>query len=135
MATRIQNRFPIDTKPRVAVGVSIPFSGPAVFNLTYQTKDQIKSNLMNYFMTNRGERIFNPNFGANLRATVFEQITANNIDGIKLMISADLKRFFPMVTINSLDVYGTEDLHVIQITLNYSVINFGINDTLELTLI
>jgi phage baseplate assembly protein W len=135
MATRIQNRFPIDTKPRVAVGVSIPFNGPAVFNSTYQTKDQIKSNLLNYFMTNRGERLFNPSFGANLRATVFEQITANNIDGIKLTISADIKRFFPMVTVNSLDVYGTEDLHVIQITLNYSVINFGINDTLELTLV
>jgi phage baseplate assembly protein W len=135
MATRIQNRFPIDTKPRVAVGVSIPFNGPAVFNSTYQTKDQIKSNLLNYFMTNRGERLFNPSFGANLRATVFEQITANNIDGIKLTVSADIKRFFPMVTVNSLDVYGTEDLHVIQITLNYSVINFGINDTLELTLV
>ncbi len=135
MATRIQNRFPIDTKPRVAVGVSIPFNGPAVFNSTYQTKDQIKSNLINYFMTNRGERIFNPGFGANLRTTIFEQITANNIDSIKLMVSADLKRFFPLVTVNSLDVYGTEDLHVIQITLNYSIINYGINDTLELTLI
>jgi phage baseplate assembly protein W len=134
MAFRIQNKYPIDTKARVAVGVSIPFNAPGVFNLTYQTKDQIKSNLINYFMTNRGERYMNPTFGANLRATVFEQITQNNIDNLKDLIAEDMSRNFPGITVNSLDVYGTEDLNTLQIILNYSIINFGIQDTLELNL-
>jgi phage baseplate assembly protein W len=134
MAFRIQNKYPIDTKARVAVGVSIPFNAPGVFNLTYQTKDQIKSNLINYFMTNRGERYMNPTFGANLRATVFEQITQNNIDNLKDLIAEDMSRNFPGITVNSLDVYGTEDLNTLQIILNYSINNFGIQDTLELNL-
>ena len=91
MAFRIQNKYPIDTKARVAVGVSIPFNAPGVFNLTYQTQDQIKSNLINYFMTNRGERYMNPTFGGNLRATIFEQISQNNIENLKQILSADLK--------------------------------------------
>lgn len=135
MAFRIPNKFPVDTKARVAVGVSIPFSGPAVFNSTYQTSDQIKSNLYNYFMTNRGERVFNTYFGGNLRSTVFEQITDNNIDSLKTIISNDLKTYFPTVTVNSLDVFGTPDLNVLKVVLNYSVVNFGISDTLELILV
>ena len=134
MAFRIQNKYPIDTKARVAVGVSIPFNAPGVFNLTYQTQDQIKSNLINYFMTNRGERYMNPTFGGNLRATIFEQISQNNIENLKQILSADLKRYFPNITINSLDVYGTEDLNQLQVMLNYSVINFGITETLQINL-
>ena len=134
MAFRIQNKFPIDTKARVAVGVSIPFNAPGVFNSTYQTSDQIKSNLINYFMTNRGERYMNPTFGANLRATVFEQISQGNIENLKQVISDDIKIYFPNITVNSLDVYGTEDLNQLQIVFNYSIINFGINDTLQINL-
>jgi phage baseplate assembly protein W len=85
-------------------------------------------------MTNRGERYMNPTFGANLRATVFEQITQNNIDNLKDLIAEDMSRNFPGITVNSLDVYGTEDLNTLQIILNYSIINFGIQDTLELNL-
>ena len=134
MAFRIQNKYPIDTKARVAVGVSIPFNAPGVFNLTYQTQDQIKSNLINYFMTNRGERYMNPTFGGNLRATIFEQISQNNIENLKQILSADLKKYFPNITINSLDVYGTGDLNQLQVMLNYSVINFGITETLQINL-
>jgi hypothetical protein len=39
--------YPIDTKPSVAVGIGLPFNGPAVFNSTYLTKDAIKANLIN----------------------------------------------------------------------------------------
>lgn len=134
MAFRIQNKFPIDTKARVAVGVSIPFNAPGVFNSTYQTSDQIKSNLINYFMTNRGERYMNPTFGGNLRATIFEQIAQSNIENLKQVLSTDVSLYFPNITINSLDVYGTEDLNKLQITLNYSIVNFGINDTLQINL-
>ena len=56
MALRIANKYPIDTKPRVAVGVRLPFSEPYVFSSTYTTQDQLKSNILNYLMTNPGER-------------------------------------------------------------------------------
>ena len=49
MAFIIPSKFPIDTLPDVAIGVSVPFTGKAVFNQTYITSDQIKSNLINFF--------------------------------------------------------------------------------------
>ena len=75
MAFIISSKFPVDTLPDVAVGVSIPFTGKAVFNQTFITKDQIKSNLINFFLTNKGERYLNPGFGGDLRATLFESIS------------------------------------------------------------
>ena len=83
MAFGAKRIFPIDTKPGTGVGVAIPFNAPAVFRTTYTTKDAIRNNLINYFLTNKTERYLNPNFGANLRAFIFEQITNGNLDFLK----------------------------------------------------
>ena len=66
---------PLDRKRNIYIGVSLPFNGRSVFNFTTNTKDQTKSNIINLLLTNRGERIFNPEFGLNtsarLKADVF----------------------------------------------------------------
>jgi len=133
MAYRVPNIFPIDTKARKAVGVSIPFLEPWVFTSTYTTKDAIKSNLINYFLTNRNERVFNTSFGGNLRAFIFEQITNQNIDALKEQIESDLKRYFSLIQIRNLEILTAEDYNTIQVILTYSVINFGIEDQINLT--
>ena len=43
------------------------------FDPNFQTKDAIKNNLINYFLTNPGERPGNPLFGAGLRNFIFTQ--------------------------------------------------------------
>ena len=48
MAYVIKNKFPIDLNKRKAIGFSLPFNGPGVFNPTYTTRDQLKSNLINF---------------------------------------------------------------------------------------
>ena len=82
MAQILANKIPIDSNPRKAVGFGFPINGDAVFVPTYTTRDQIKANLVNYLLTNRGERVFNPNYGANLRAQVFEIINEDNLDNL-----------------------------------------------------
>ena len=132
MAFRVANKFPIDTKPRVAVGVSIPFSSPSVFTSTYTTKEQLKSNLRNYFMTSPGERYINPLFGGGLRDIVFENLEQRTFDIVKQRVQADLSKYFPNVQINVLDVFGTPDENMLMVSLTYNVINFGITDNLEI---
>jgi hypothetical protein len=65
---------PLDLQKNIAIGVSLPFNGPGVFNSTYTTKDQIKSNLVNLLLTSIGERVMNPNFGTELKRFLFEGI-------------------------------------------------------------
>lgn len=134
MAFRIANKYPIDTKARKAVGVSLPFSGTAVFNSTYTTAEQLKSNLTNYFMTDPGERYMNVNFGAGLKSRIFEQLTDGNFDLLKMQLQNDVVSFFPMLTVENLEVYGNEDQNILKIELTYSVRNFNIVDTLDIIL-
>lgn len=126
--------YPIDLNNSKAVGVDIPFNGPAVFKSNYLTKDAIKNNLINFFLTNPGERYLNPQFGGGLRAFIFEQITANNLDFLREDINAKLAVYFPNLIVNDLIVTGQIDTNQVTVTLNYSVANTNISDTLEIEL-
>ncbi len=133
MAYRIANKFPIDTKAGKAVGVSIPFSAPWVFTSTFQTKDAIRTNLVNFFLTNNNERVFRPSFGGNLRTFIFESITRGTTESIKESIQDDVTRYFPQVLIRDIEILSSEDFNTINVILSYEVVNFGINDELNLT--
>ena len=132
MAFGAKQIFPNDLRPRVAIGVNLPFNGAGVFVPNYQTKDAIKNNLINYFLTNPGERPGNPTFGAGLRAYIYSQISNDNLDFIQEDIQQKLGNNFPNITVNSVEVLGQEDYNVVNIIINYSVVNTGINDELQL---
>jgi phage baseplate assembly protein W len=134
MAFSPQQIYPIDLNASAAVGVNLPLSGPAVFISNYQTKDAIKNNLINFFLTNPGERPLNPTFGGGLRAFIFEQITTDNLDFLREDINDKLSLYFPNINVADLIVAGQEDLNQITVTLKYSVINTNITDTLEIQL-
>lgn len=137
MAFGAKKIFPLDTKPNIAIGVNIPFNGPAVFNSTYYTADAIKANMLNFFLTNLGERYMNPLFGGNLRKFVFEQIATDNIDTLKLTIRSIMTTYFPSVKIDALQIaeVTTEqdiDSQTVIVKITYSVVNTGITDNLEI---
>ena len=69
---------PLDLQKNIVIGVSLPFNAKGVFNKTYSTKEQIKSNLINLLLTDKGERIMNPEFGADLRRSLFENMTIDS---------------------------------------------------------
>lgn len=121
MAFQVQKINPLDRQPRKAVGVSLPFSGRAVFNSTYQTKDAIKTNLLNFFLTGRGERVFNPTFGAGLRNLFFENITQSRIEQIKDIITDNLQLYFPRVIVRELTINATPDTNTISFYLKYAI--------------
>ncbi len=124
--------YPIDLNNSKAVGVDIPFNGFAVFKSNYLTKDAIKNNLINFFLTNPGERYLNPTFGGGLRNFIFEQINTDNLDFLREDINNKLSTYFPNIIINDLIVKGDIDTNQISVTLNYSVANTNISDTLEI---
>jgi|688.fasta_scaffold156182_2 phage baseplate assembly protein W len=132
MAILLGRKFPIDTQPARAVGVALPFNAPGVFTSNYTTSKQLNSNLINFFLTNRGERVLDPTYGANLRAVIFEQITEGNLDALKSKIELDLTTNFPDVRLANLDILGNEDLNEIQVRITYTVVLSGETDTISL---
>lgn len=132
MAYRVQRISPVDLQPRKAVGVSVPFSGGAVFNSTYQTKDAIKSNLINFFLTGKNERVFNLNMGSGLRDFIFEAITEDSTDIAKEKIRRDLENYFPTLQVNELVLESYADQNLISFKLAYSIRETNITDEVSI---
>jgi phage baseplate assembly protein W len=113
---------PLDLQKNIAIGISLPFNGPAgPFNKTFSTKDQIKSNLVNLLLTNKGERLFNPEFGADLKTVLFEGITEDSIDIMRNLINTNVSIFIPEVTISNINIIKQEDNNTISVTIQYRI--------------
>jgi len=134
MATLINQKYPLDLEARRAIGYGFPLNGNAVFKPTYQTRDQIKANLINYLLTDKKERVFNPNFGANLRALLFENIIEDNLENLQDIIQSDINKFFPMVNVREIKFEKLEDNNTINFSLTYDIASFDIEDTLDIIL-
>tara|TARA_R110001592_G_scaffold32290_2_gene113297 strand:- start:6535 stop:6942 length:408 start_codon:yes stop_codon:yes gene_type:complete len=133
MAFGAQRIFPNDQRPSVAIGFNLPMNEGGVFTPNYQTRDAIKNNLINYFLTNPGERPGNPTFGAGLRAFIFTQIDSQDLNYIKDDIQLKVQTFFPNVVIQEITVLPVETQNTIQINITYSVSDTGIEDALTLS--
>jgi phage baseplate assembly protein W len=123
MAIRVTNKSALEISKRVAIGVAIPFNSADVFKLNYTTVDQMKSNIINFILTNKGERILNPNFGSNLREFLFEGINESTLKALEIKLTNDIQNNFPNVTINSLTLNPLQDDNTIQLSLSLSVYN------------
>jgi phage baseplate assembly protein W len=115
---------PLDLQGNIGLGVSLPFNGPSgPFNSTYSTKTQIKSNLINLLLTNKGERVFNPEFGANLKTILFEGITEDTSELIKELINFNVSIFVPEVQISDILVSPALEYNnnSVSITIKYKL--------------
>jgi len=136
------------------VGVQIPFQGTlpssslpgsdAVFNSNYTTREQIKSNIINFLLTDQGERYFNIQFGSNLRRYLFSNIVNESFDfgevnfadgrtgqftnisipDLQANIKSDLSNVFPMIRVNYVDIIPNQDINQVSININYSFTKF-----------
>jgi len=121
-----------DFQPNVGVGLNLPFSSPQVFQSNYTSQDAIKANIINYFLTEPGERCDNPNFGGGLRSFIFEQISNNTLDGVEENISEKISNQFPTITLKAIEVLGIEDENIIRVIIKYSIPQQGVSDEIEI---
>tara|TARA_R110001592_G_scaffold89374_3_gene262886 strand:+ start:1633 stop:2094 length:462 start_codon:yes stop_codon:yes gene_type:complete len=108
---------PIDTDKNKAVGVSLPYNGTAVFNSTYTTQEQMKSNMLNVLLTEPGERIYKPNFGVGLRNYLFENFT--DLDTLKDRINNQVERYVPQVELTNVNINKDPNSHELSISIFY----------------
>ena len=113
---------PLDLQKNIVIGVSLPFNAKGVFNKTYSTKDQIKSNLINLLLTDKGERIMNPEFGADLRRSLFDNITQSNIDLLQIKIIDAINIFIPEIELINVVVEPNIDYNTLTVTIDYRLI-------------
>lgn len=113
---------PQDVGQPKGIGISVVFNnGTNVFNTTTTTKEQVKSNLINYILTNKGERLFDPTFGGDLRASLFEPDT--DFDSVIARLENEIYAYIPNIIIRDITVNKVSDSNLVNITLDYSISN------------
>lgn len=134
MAYNLKQINVLDLRSSTGVGVALPFNTPAVFQTVYTTKEQLKYNIINFLLTNKRERVFNPNFGASIRNKVFEQITTETIDSLDAQIRTGIQQYFSNVIITSLTFGGNPDQNLLTIQFSYTISNTGESDNITISL-
>jgi phage baseplate assembly protein W len=125
---------PRDLDGNKAIGVSLPFNASGVFNKTYSTKDQIKSNLINLLLTSKGERVLNPEFGADLPRLLFEPSTEDLYDKIRDQIFSNTSIYIPEITLINIDVTSEPDRYSIYLKIDYKLNISGQKDNIIIEL-
>jgi len=121
---------PRDLDKNKAIGVSVPFNGKGVFKSTFSTKDQIKSNLINLLLTYKGERILNPQFGADLPRLLFEPINNETLLKIENQIVTSVATYIPEIIITNIEITPDTDKNTIYVNVIYQLKLSGTTDNI-----
>lgn len=120
MRNRVEYKIDTATRnPNRGIGIKLPFNDYNVFTVNYTTKNQIKSNLINYLLTNKGERVFNPEFGSDLRKLLFDQMYDYKYAKQELLDKIGI--YFPMITVNDIQFISELNLNLLKIKIDYSI--------------
>lgn len=119
---------PLDIQARKGVGVKIPFESNGVFVTTYSTQETIKSNIINLFLTGRGERYLNPSFGTGIRSLLFSQITSETAFSLDQIVREAISRNMPRVVVQDVQNYLNPDSNSISLYIKYKVSETNIED-------
>jgi len=124
----------IDRDDDIYVGIGFPLDHnvQGFFRKTKTIREQTKSNIRNLLLTEKGERLFQPNFGSNLKSLLFEQITPEKIEDIENNIRESIGTWLPYVSINELVVVqDNRNPNQILTSLEYSTtLNPDVFDTI-----
>lgn len=139
MAIVLGQKIVTDTKTYndYAVGISLPIQITNVaFTQTFQTIDQLKSNIKNLLLTVRGERLMQPEFGSGLYELLFEMNTDEFNQTVEDEIRTSLQRWLPIVTVDEVIVEESNvlrDTNQFNVSLKFSVGNSTELETVEFT--
>ena len=122
-------RFVEDLDSRVSVGLDLPIARQAgnregYFATTKTTIDAVKNDIKMLLITERGERLFQPFLGMNIRRFLFEQITDDTAIEIENDIVDTFQTWLPFVELRDIDVdLGDQDRNKISINITFNIRN------------
>jgi len=85
--------------------------------------EAVKQSIINILSTNRGERPFIPDFGANIRSYLFENFDGVTASLVEEQIRVALANYEPRVRVLDLSVEGLPDRNAMRIQLEFEILS------------
>ena len=105
------------------------------FELNQTYRDAIRADLLHLLLTNKGDRLYLPDFGSDLRKFIFEPNDTITHDEIKKSLNDSISRYIPNLIVNSINFRKNDIEELIIVELTYTVTDgtFQSSDTVTLT--
>tara|TARA_Y100000589_G_scaffold42490_1_gene35650 strand:- start:28597 stop:28980 length:384 start_codon:yes stop_codon:yes gene_type:complete len=120
------------------INIDFPFKDSPngyYFKLNSNDKDAIRADLLHLLLTNKGERLYLPDFGSDLRKYIFEPNDNITHEDIRNNLNETIKRYIPNLVVNDISFRNDEIQELIIVELKYTVTDgtFASSDTIEIT--
>ena len=104
-------------------------------NLNQTDRDAIRADLLHLLLTNKGERLYLPDFGSDLKKYIFEPNDSITHEQIKDNLNENIKRYIPNLIINDITFKNNniEELIIVELTYTVTDGTFNSTDTVTLT--
>ena len=94
-----------------AIGITLPLQiTNTAFNQSFQTIDQVRTNIKSLLLTKRRERVMQPFLGSGLTELLFEQNDEDLEDRIENTIVQSLQSWLPYVVIDTIIIEQSNEL-------------------------
>lgn len=127
------------SQPRY-ININYPFrNSPDGFFLDLTSTDEsaVKSDLLHLLLTNKGQRLYKPDFGTDLLKYIFEQSDEQTFSNIKTNIKETVKKYIPNLVVDDIKVEWIDgDEHKAIVTIDYTITEdvFEVTDSIKITI-
>lgn len=97
-------------------------------------ENAVKESIFNLIMTDRGERLFQPNIGCDIRGSLFENIDPNTMLILKENIKTTINTYEPRCNLRDVEISGNIDTNELKVKIVFSVINTSTTSSLTIDL-
>jgi uncharacterized protein len=124
--------------PSKYININFPFKDSDegfYVDITSTSKDAIKADLLHLLLTNKGERLYMPDFGSDLKKFIFEMNDQITHEEIKTNLNDTIKKYIPNLQIDSITFENIEVEEAIKVILSYTITEgvFSSTDTIDIT--
>ena len=120
------------------INIDFPFKDSPegfYFNLNATDADAIRADLLHLLLTNKGERLYSPDFGSDLKKYIFEPNDSITHEQIRDNLNGSIKRYLPNLIVNDISFKNDsiEELIIVELTYTVTDGTFNSTDTVTLT--
>jgi phage baseplate assembly protein W len=120
------------------INIDFPFKDSSkgfYLQLNQTNRDAIRADLLHLLLTNKGERLYLPDFGSDLKKYIFEPNDNITHSEIRDNLNETISKYIPNLTVNSIEFRNNEVQEAIIVELTYTVSEdtFTSTDTVTLT--
>ena len=108
---------PNDLNKNLSYGVVFPLNEVNMFKGTESIREQLKTNLLNLLLTERGERINRPDYGIGLKKLLFEPRI--NKEYLTELIANKVRTYIPDLLVSNIVFNNPPDDHTLQMFIEF----------------